>query len=140
MTGMDILETVDRQRLRAWLGSVLVPTLVELRYFERMGFAPAFVRRFYRKHTRVLRFDGTMARGIHGVNELEFLRGVADALGVRSSEDGWDPRDVAVTSVVARQCLDAVTKIDRQRERDDAEAGRPSPEPETTDTVRETQA
>jgi len=111
MDAIDVLARVDMQRLRAWLGSVLVPTLVHVRYFEVMGFDSAFVRRFYRKHDCVLQFDGTLARNVRGVNEIEFLRGIAAALGVRPFEDDWDPRDTVTTMAVAQKCLDALAAI-----------------------------
>jgi hypothetical protein len=108
LLGLDIFARVDQERLQGWLGSVLLPVLVNLSFFESMGFESSFVRRFFHKHTKVLRFDGTIGRGLRGINDVEFLRGVAEALGVRSFADTWDPRDMGTTTAVAQQCLAAL--------------------------------
>jgi hypothetical protein len=110
MRALDIFASDDMERPRAWLRTVLCPTLVNRRFLESRGFNASFVRRFDKKYSRVLRLDGTLARAVRGVNEVEFLRGVADALGVRPFEDKWDPRDVVTTTSVARQCLEALDR------------------------------
>jgi hypothetical protein len=113
--GLEIFANVDEERLRTWLRSVLLATLVEPRFFESMGFPPSFVRRFCRKHDKVLRFDGTVARGVRGVNELEFLHGLAETLGVRPFAEPWDPRDTTATTAVAGQCLAAWAALEDGR-------------------------
>jgi hypothetical protein len=113
--GLEILANVDQEQLRPWLRSVLLATLVEPRFFERMGFPSSFVRRFLRKHRKVLRFDGTVVRGVRGVNELEFLRGLAEVLGVRPFAESWDSRDTTTTTAVARQCLAAWATLEDGR-------------------------
>lgn len=113
--GLGIFASVDQEQLRMWLGSVLLPTLMEPQYFQAMGFPAGFVRRFFNKHTRVLLFNGAVQRGIRGVNELEFLRGVAEALGVRSFADTWDPRDMGTTTAVAQQCRHALAMMGDRR-------------------------
>jgi hypothetical protein len=118
MLGLDILANGDIERPRTWLRTVLLPVLVDRQYLEGMGFEPSFVQRFYKKHARVRRFNGTVARGVRGVNELEFLRGVAEALGVRPCQDAWDPRDTATTTAVAKQCLDVLAAIEKGPEAD----------------------
>jgi hypothetical protein len=122
MFGLDIFATVDRELLRKWLRSVLLPLLVAASFFESMGFEPWFVRRFLHKHAKVLRFDGTTGPG-RGISELEFLRGVAEALGVRRFEDAWDPRDTVTTTAVAQKCLEALAAIESNRAEADS-AGR----------------
>ena len=132
MPGLEIFANVDEQQLRTWLRSVLLATLVEPRFFESMGFPPSFVRQFFRKHRKVLRFDGTVARGVRGVNELEFLRGLAKVLGVRPFAEPWDPRDTMTTTAVARQGLNAWAVREDGRRPDAWPAPGPKAAAETT--------
>jgi len=104
MQQLEILKRVNRNKLKSWLRTVLLPTVVQPEHFEHMGFERSFVRPFFRKHGRVLLFDGTVARKVRGVNEFEFLRSVADVLGVRPFADRWDPRDTVTTVRVAHDC------------------------------------
>ncbi len=120
MRGIDIFASGDMERPRAWLRTVLCPTLVDRQFLESRGFKASFIHRFEKKHSRVLRFDGTVARGVRGINELEFLRGLADVLGVRSFEDLWDPRDTVTTTAVAQKCLDALSAIESRRRQADS--------------------
>ena len=135
MLGIDIFENVDMERLRAWFGSVLLPVLVHRQYLESKGFKTSFVQRFVKKHDRVRGPDGIIRRGIRGVNELEFLRGVADALGVRPFEDEWDPRDTATTTAVARKCLEALAKMENDQGPDALAVQTPDVATETTASV-----
>jgi hypothetical protein len=135
MLGLDLFANVDMERLRAWLRSVLLPVLVDRRYLEGIGFETSFLQRFNKKHSRVLRFDGTTGRGVRGVHELEFLRGLAEALGVRPFEDPWDPRDIATTTIVARQCLDALAAREKGHEPDRRRVHGPDAVVQTTDWV-----
>jgi hypothetical protein len=74
MLGLEIFADGDTQRARPWLRSVLLPVLVEGKYMESKGFKASFVQRFNKKHSRVLKFDGTVVRGVRGVSELGFVR------------------------------------------------------------------
>ncbi len=112
MGTLDIFASGDMERPRAWLRTVLCATLVNRQCLEGMGFKASFVQRFDKKHSRVLRLDGTIARKVRGVNEIEFLRGVAEALGVRPFEDDWDPRDTVTTTAVARKCLEVLARME----------------------------
>lgn len=129
--GLDIFAEYDTEHPRMWLRTVLLPVLVNARYLESKGFKASFVRRFDKKHSRVLRFDGTVARQVRGVNELEFLRGVADALGIRSFEDPWDPRDTVTTTAVARKCLEAFAALESRRREADSTGRTPEVAPPT---------
>jgi hypothetical protein len=113
--GLEIFANVDEEQLRPWFRSVLLATLVEPRFFEGMGFPSSFVRQFLRKHRKVLLFGGTVARGVRGINELEFLRGLAEVLGVRPFTNPWDPHDTMTTTAVARQCLAAWAALEDGR-------------------------
>jgi hypothetical protein len=111
MLGLDIFANVDMERLQTWLRTVLLPVLMRPEFFEAMGFPPPFIRRFSKKHAHVLLFKGTFSRRVRSVNDLEILRGLAEALAVRPFADVWDPRDIAMTTAVARQCLDALAAL-----------------------------
>lgn len=112
MGTLDIFASGDMERPRTWFRTVLLPVLVDRQYMEGRGFKASFVRRFDKKHSRVLRLDGTIARKVRGVNEIEFLRGVAESLGVRPFEDDWDPRDTVTTTAVARKCLEVLARME----------------------------
>lgn len=135
MPATEILENVSKERLQGWLGSVAVPTLVKPQFFEDMGFRPVFVRQFLKKHAKVLRFDGTIARGVRGINELELLRGLADALGVRPFADQWDPRDIMTTTAVARACLHTLEMMPQGQRSATCPTHGPNAVAETTDSV-----
>jgi hypothetical protein len=83
-----------------------------------MGFPITFVRCFFQKHGRILRFNGTVARGVHGVSELGFLIGLADILGVQSCQRKRNPYDIVAVMTVARDCLMALTALDEGQELD----------------------
>jgi hypothetical protein len=89
---------------------------VEPSFFENMGFPTTFVRRFFCKHDRILRFDGTVARGVRGVSELDFLLGLADVLGVPSCRRKSHPYDIVAVMAVARDCLTALAALDEGQE------------------------
>jgi hypothetical protein len=107
---------------------------------ERQGFNPAFIERFNRKHDRVLYFNGTIARGPRGVNELELLRGLAEALDVRPFKDGWNPRDIATTTKVARQCLDALAAMEEAQKATSVTVQRPEGAGEAAASAAEVRA
>jgi hypothetical protein len=112
MKHLEILKEVDRKKFTRWLELVGFPLLTEPSFFESMGFPSVFVRQHLRKHKHVLRPGGQIQRSVRGVHEVEFLRGVADALGVRPFEDAWDPRDMMTTRAVARKCLEALPAME----------------------------
>jgi len=135
MGTLDIFAGGDMERPRAWLRTVLLPVLADRQHMESRGFKASFVQRFDKKHSRMLRFDGTIARKVRGVNEIEFLRGVAESLGVRPFEDDWDPRDTVTTTAVARQCLEVLARMESGRGPDVLAVQTPGVATETTTSV-----
>jgi hypothetical protein len=112
MDSRQILELVDKEKTRCWLQSVCVPTLVAPSFFEKMGFPSWFVGQFLRKQRKVLLLDGTVQRGVRGVSELDFLWGLADAIGADTSQArrmSSVPRQIRIC---AEACISALDQID----------------------------
>jgi len=59
---------------------------MEPAFFEKMGFQSRFVRQFLRKHRKVLLPGGRVARKVRGINEIDFLYGLADAIAADTTE------------------------------------------------------
>ena len=70
-----------------------------------MGFPPLFVRPYFRKHKNVLQSGGRIQRKVHGVNEVEFLYGLAEAMGIDTSKIARKSSNFTRTKAIAQECL-----------------------------------
>ena len=82
----EVLMSVNKQRLRSWLSSIVVPRIVERNYFVDMGFPESFVRQYFKKHKDATKLNGEKVKKVRGVSENDFLKGLADAIGADTSE------------------------------------------------------
>jgi hypothetical protein len=110
----EILKEVDRDKLTGWLKLAGLPLLRTAFYFEDMGFPILFVRQYLRKHKHVLLSGGRIQREIRGVNEVEFLYGLAEAMGIDTSKIAGKSSAFARTKTTASECLRVLDDANKQ--------------------------
>ena len=112
MRQAEILERVNKDRLKNWLLLAGPPLLRDTSFYEEMGFPAWFVRQYFRKHSRVLQLDGTIQRKVRGINEVDFLYGLAEAIGINTSEMTRRNYRYRRAADIARECLRVLDEID----------------------------
>lgn len=108
----EILERVDKKRLQKWLLIAGQPLLREPSFFEEMGFSSFFVRQYFRKHRYVLQPGGAIQQKVRGINEVDFLYGLAEAIGINTSEMTIRNDRNRRAEDIARECLRVLDEVD----------------------------
>ena len=106
-----ILENVDFKELKQWLTIVCMPFLREPAFFEAMGFSPCFVRQFLKKHRYVLLSGGAIQRKVRGVNEIDFLYGLAEVMGIAVSAINRNINSNSQAGAIGRECLHVLDEL-----------------------------
>ena len=86
MSQPEILQNVDKDKLRNWLSILVIPWIVKPSFFVQMGFSESFVRHYFKKHKDATKLNGEKIKKVRGVSENDFLKGLADAIGANASE------------------------------------------------------
>lgn len=112
MERREILNRVDKEDLRKWLRTLVIPWIVKPGFFIKMGFPEVFVRQYLKKHNGARKQNGEPIEGVRGVSETDFLWGLAEALGAETSKAnraqlGWDR-----IRLCAEACLVALDRIE----------------------------
>jgi hypothetical protein len=112
----EILNRVDKKKLRTWLRTLVIPWIVKPGFFIEMGFPEVFVRQYLKKHNGARKQNGEAVRGVRGVSETDFLWGLAEAIGANTSEAnraqlGWDR-----TRLCIEACLAVLEQIDDEEQ------------------------
>jgi hypothetical protein len=81
-------------------------------FFENMGFPSWSVRQFLRKHRKVILPKGRVLRKVRGINEIDFLYGLADAIGAETTEARRNSSGWKRTVLCAEACLRVLERID----------------------------
>ena len=108
----ETLQRVNNSRLKNWLLVAGPPWLRTPTFFEEMGFPAWFVRRYFRKHRNALRLGGKIQRKVRGVNEVDILYGLAEALGIDSSEMSRRSGRHERIAALAHKCLRVLDAMD----------------------------
>ena len=106
-----MLETVDKPALRDWLNGTRGLGILAPAFFIRMGFPKSFVEKLDRVHQsgpgkEAIAHEGRVVTSADGVYELEFLRVLADELGLSVEEARGRQR---TAELYANAILDAVS-------------------------------
>ena len=112
MEQIEILKDVKQDRLKRWLFLAGPPLLRKPYYFEEMGFPSWFVRQFYKKHKSVLRHDGEVQRGVRGVSGIDFLWGLAEAIGADIADAKRTPSEWKRIRLCVGACIKTLEQID----------------------------
>jgi hypothetical protein len=115
MRPVEIIGKVNAAKAHKWLSGPHASAIRDPAYFVKMGFDPGFVYRYCRKHAIVLCVDGTLAEGVWGVMEPEFIEGLAGALGAYALPAATDGQDRTEMARIARHCLTALTALEGRR-------------------------
>jgi len=89
-----------------------LPLVVKPDFFERMVFTRWFVFQYLRKHDKVRQQDGTILRGTRGVSEVDFLYGLADALGAYAKDTDRNSSRSHKIRTMAKACIYVLDEID----------------------------
>jgi hypothetical protein len=108
----EILNGVDKDRLRKWLRTLVIPWIVKPMYFLQMGFPDVFVRQYLKKHNGARKQNGDTVQGVRGVSETDFLWGLAEAIGADTSEASRTQLNWNRTRLCVEACLTALDRID----------------------------
>jgi hypothetical protein len=109
----EVLNRVDKKKLRTWLRTLVIPWIVKPIYFAQMGFPEVFVRQYWRKHNRATKLNGETIRGVRGICETDFLWGLAEALGADTSGASRTQSSGSRTRLCVEACLAALDRIER---------------------------
>jgi len=112
MKQTEILKEVNQDKLRYWLLLTGPPLLRDTSFYEEMGFPAWFVRQYLRKHSYVLQLDGRIQRKVRGINEVDFLYGLAEAIGINTSEMNRRNYRYRQATDIARECLRVLDEMD----------------------------
>ena len=108
----EILNRVDKGKLRTWLCTLVIPWIVKPIYFAQMGFPDVFVRQYLKKHNGARKQNGDTVQGVRGVSETDFLWGLAGAIGADTSEANRTQSSWSRTRLCVEACLAALDRID----------------------------
>jgi len=109
----EILNRVDKKKLRTWLRTLVIPWIVKLGYFVQMGFPEFFVRQYLKKHGTATKLNGETVHGVRAVSETDFLWGLAEALGADTSEANRTQANWRRNRLCVEACLAALDRIER---------------------------
>jgi hypothetical protein len=125
MLQLQILDTVDRAKTKSWLSCIYWPLIVQPDFFITMGFPRGFVLQYLRRHSNVLRQDGQNLQAVRGISELDFLQGLAEAIGADTSKANRKLAAAEKTRRLALNCLARLNEIDREGRSDEVNSSAP---------------
>ena len=108
----EILKKVDKEKLRKWLSTLVIPWIVKPNYFIQMGFPEIFVYQFMKKHNRATKLNGKTIRNVRGISETDFLWGLAEAIGADTYDANRTQSYWSQIRLCANACLAAIDRID----------------------------
>jgi len=108
----EILAGVDKDRLRKWLSNMVIPWIVKTSFFVQMGFPETFVRQYSRKHRDATKLNGERVKAVRGVSEIDFLRGLTEAIGAKTSKVNENLSGCNRIRSTAEACLSLLDRID----------------------------
>jgi hypothetical protein len=111
MEQTEILSRVDKEKLRTWLSTLVIPWIVKPDYFLQMGFPEVLVRRYVKKHRNATKLNGEKVKGVRGVSETDFLYGLANAIGADTSEADQEKTVWNAMRLRAKACLKVLDDI-----------------------------
>ena len=112
----EILNRVDKAKLRTWLRTLVIPWIVKPMYFVQIGFPDTFVRQYLKKHNGARKQNGDTVQGVRGVSETDFLWGLAGAIGADTSEANRTQSSWSRTRLCVEACLAALDQIERREQ------------------------
>lgn len=112
MSQPEILQSVDKDKLRNWLSNLVIPCIVKPNFFVQMGFNEAYVRQYLKKHEKATKLNGETIRGIRGISETDFLWGLSEAIGAYTSDANRTHSYWSRIRLCADACLAAIDRID----------------------------
>ena len=78
----------------------------------QMGFPETFVRQYLRKHRNATKLNGKRVKAVRGVSEIDFLRGLAEAIGAETSKINEKLSRSNRIQSMAEACLSLLDRID----------------------------
>ncbi len=112
MEPQAILKRVDREKLQKWLSTLVIPWIVKPSYFIQMGFSEMFVRQYVKNHKNAVRLNGEIVRRVRGISEIDFLWGLAEAIGADTTEANLTRSKVKQTRLCIEACLAVLEQIE----------------------------
>ena len=112
MEPQTILKTLDKEKVRKWLSTLVIPWIVKPSYFIQMGFSEIFVRQYMKKHKDVLKPNKEIIRKVQGISETDFLWGLAEAIRADITAANRARSKVKQTRLCAQACLAVLDQIE----------------------------
>jgi len=111
MSRTQILQNVDMVKLRNWLSNLVIPWIVKPSFFVQMGFNDSFVRQYLKKHRNAIKSNGEKVKKVRGVSEIDFIYGLADAIGAETSEADKERAAWNAMRLRAKACIRVLDKV-----------------------------
>ena len=111
MSQPEILQNVDMVKLRNWLSILVIPWIVKPSLFVQMGFSELFVCQYLKMHRNATKLNGERIKAVRGVSEIDFVRGLADAIGADTLKADQERAAWNAMRLRAKACMKVLDKI-----------------------------